>query len=144
MRFLLVTILFLFIGVPLAQACKCYPPNNELAEQAYFDADIIIRAKVINPSKGFTQSGPILSVETLEVIKGRDVPNMINMNYNPTLAACGNHFEADDEAIMAVYDTRQLSLSTARGYGFRLMSSCQQDYVRHYLENIKKTNDLTE
>ena len=134
-RTLLACFIFILFSATNAHACKCYPANNELGEQTYLDADIIIYAKVINPSKGFTQAGPILTVETMDIIKGDDIPKILNMNYNPTITACGNHFSVDEEAILAIYDTRELASTMTQGYGFRLMSSCQQDYVRHHIQD---------
>lgn len=136
MRFILFFVILVFTIPAYADPCPCYPANDELADKAYRKADIIIKARVLNPSRGFTQAGPILSVKTLDLIKGEFAPDEINMNYNNLPAACGHHFERDDEAILALYDTRELSrTSLARGYGYRLMDRCNLAYVRHYLGN---------
>lgn len=141
-----ILLLFFFLIITSAQAqafivnkpCPCEPVTEKLAEKAYKAANIIIKARIINPSKGFTQAGSILNVETLRVIKGEDssIPDEINMNYNNFPAACGQEFEAGDISILPIYDTREISRnSLARGYGFRLMDRCNTQYVRHYLDN---------
>jgi hypothetical protein len=136
-RFILFTFAIFITTTSFALACSCLKPDDKESAKHFNEADIVIYARIINPSKGFTQAGPLLNVETLHVIKGQDVPKTMNINYNNNAAACGHVFEKGEEAILAIYDTRQISSSQTRGYGFRLMSLCQQYQVRHHVKQQK-------
>lgn len=128
-------ILCSLVSMP-AWACRCMAPNDELAINAYSEADIVIYAEIINPSKGFAQSGPMVSVKVTDVIKGRDVPENMNLNYNNVTAACGNYYETGQKVLIGIYDNHSVSANqSTRGYGYRVMSSCQQAYIQHYVDN---------
>ena len=136
--FLTLTTMMMVLAPSFAWACRCYPPDDTVASKAYEEADIVIRAEIINPSKGFTQSGPLLTVNTIDVIKGENVPATLNLNYNNVPAACGSYFEKGQITVIGIYDTRDMSKTdAARGYGYRLMSSCQLDYIRYYVDHMK-------
>jgi hypothetical protein len=136
---LLIT-LFMFFTPQIVQACECLQPTREQAAKTYEDADIIINARIINPSRGFTQAGPIVTIEVLEVIKGNNFPNEMKVNYNPNAAACGTELIHEEQRVVALYDTRALgpSIANTRGYGFRLMSACQQLAVQEALKNLQE------
>lgn len=138
MRLYLLILLSFFIATPV-WACKCAAPNNALAKISYDKADIVIKAHAVYTSDGWDDTGPLLKIRVDEVIKGHNIPDEITANYNDHTAACGNYFEQGTDYIIALYDTRSLILTdnNSRGYGFRVMISCEQYQVRHYINHIQ-------
>jgi hypothetical protein len=138
-RFLFIALLF--VPVPsIAMACSCLEPNDKTAAESYKKADIIVSGKILSASGGWSEMGPMLKIEVIDVIKGDNIPDIMTVNYNNLPAACGHDLKAGDEAIFALYDTRSLTVTNnnVRGYGFRMMVSCHQYQVKHYLDKINK------
>jgi len=134
MRYLFL-ILFIFIATP-ALSCSCISPTIEEGEKSYNKSDVIIKGTIIENSNGWQGRKPILKIKVDDVIKGRDIPDQITVDYNPNTAACGNEFIANKGYVLALYDTRTLMLSddNKRGYGFRVMVSCHQMQIRNYIK----------
>lgn len=139
MRFACLSIFLCLLAFP-ALACRCVAPSMDQGMVSYQEADIIIKGTVTSSSNGFSDTGPMLKIDIIDVIKGDNIPSAITANFNNVTAACGNEFTVGDDYIIALYDTRSLTLSdnNARGFGFRVMISCHQDQIRHYIENLEK------
>ena len=143
LRFFLV----ILILIPsFAMACSCVAPKNDLALEYYEKTDVIIKGKIISASGGWSTMGPMTKIEVIEIIKGDDIPHTMTVNYNNLSAACGHDLVEGEENIFAIYDTRSLVITdnNSRGYGFRLMSSCHQIQIRHYLQNNKVNKNILE
>lgn len=136
MRIIFLSLLLCFVAMP-AWACRCLAPSDDHAMMSYQEADVVVKATITSASEGFSNLGPILKMDVIDVIKGEDIPESITANYNNVTAACGNEFTVEQDYIVALYDTRSLILadSNPRGYGFRVMVSCHQNQIRYYLKN---------
>lgn len=139
MRVIALVLLLSFISLP-ALACSCMAPNAESAMESYNEADVVVEAKILNTSDGWDNTGPLVKMRIIDVIKGQDILDEITVNYNNVPANCGNEFFEDETYIVGLYDTRSvvLSESNARGYGFRMMVSCHQEGIRYYIKNFMK------
>ena len=144
MRSIILLSIFSFIAFPV-WACSCMAPTEKQAYKAYKDTDIIIKGKILAKSGGWESSGPLIKIDVSDIYKGTNIPDVIMVNYNSNTAACGNHFEIDKDYIIALYDTRSLTLNdeNTRGYGFRVMSSCHQYQIQHYF-NLQNGNKRTD
>lgn len=130
------TFLLFIISASHGWACSCTAPNKDSSKEAFAQSDVVIDAEIISASKGWSEIGPLLKVRSNKIYKGENIPDIMMINYNDHTAACGNQFKSGDNAILAIYDTRSVNLddNNTRGYGFRLMVSCQQSQVRHYIK----------
>jgi hypothetical protein len=137
-------ILFLITMPSIAMACSCLEPNDKTASESYKKSDVIVKGRIQSASSGWSEMGPMVKIEVIDVIKGNEVPDIITSNYNNFPAACGHDLKAGEEAIFALYDTRSLTVTNnnLRGYGFRMMVSCHQNQVRHYIENLPEKMDI--
>jgi hypothetical protein len=138
---LLIIMIFCFHALP-AMACRCMAPSDELAANSFKEADSVIEATVLSASAGWGSTAPIIKFQVKNVIKGHDIPDLITADYNPNSAACGNNYEIGETVIVALYDTRSLIINDAntRGYGFRVMISCHQEQVEHYVKHMIDKN----
>ena len=143
-----VYILFSILFIPVyAMACTCMPVEANQARAAYDRADIIIKARVMQVSPGWGSNGPLLKAQIIEVIKSDTesdlIPEIISVNYNSNPEACGyTDMMVDKEYIMALYDTRQISLTNAnaRGYGYRMMNKCELNLIEYHLNQLNTEN----
>jgi len=135
--FILVTSLFVMVA-GTAMACSCLAPNKDSAQQTYQQADIIIRANIGSVSLGWNGLSPRVRLNVLDVMRGNRVPDLITAEYNTNTAACGQNFRAGEDVILALYDIRDPSLLADNdyGYGFRVMTSCDQAQIQYFLETI--------
>ena len=134
-----ITFALLFFIPSLVMACGCVAPNRELSQEFFAKTDVIVKGRIISVSGGWSAMGPMAKIEIIEVIKGKNIPEIMTANYNNMAAACGHDLVEGAEDIFGFYDTRSLVIAdnNSRGYGFRLMNSCHQSQIRYYLENNK-------
>ena len=145
MRYFLLVCIMAALTPSIALACECLPPSDEMAKKSYEDADIVIKASIMQASKGWSVTGPIARLQVLSIYKGENVPDIITINYNNQPSACGMALEEGNTTTLALYDTRSLVLnsSNTRGFGFRSMISCSQDQVQYYIDNFYDHSQTT-
>lgn len=128
--------LFIFIATPV-WACSCVAPTMEQGALSFNKSDVIVKGIVTEDSMGWGGRKPMIKLTVEDVIKGKNIPEEITIDYNANTAACGNDFTVNEKYVLALYDTRALTLSddNKRGYGFRVMVSCHQMQIRNYIEH---------
>ena len=115
MKFALITF-FALISIPMiAYACTCVPADDVNARDAYEQADTIVNARVLMVSKGWGASGPLATLEILNTLKGEETnKDIVVIQYNPSISACGMTLVEGDTYILGMYDIRNVNSTKAR------------------------------
>ena len=140
-------ILYMLMGLTSINvlACECIPTTDQMAEKSFTEADLVVKATLVSPSPGWGSNSGLVRVHIEEVIKGEeDLPEIITVNYNSNSAVCGHEFTEGQKGIFAMYDTRSIGLTNEgnRGYGFRMLVSCDQVNVRHHVDKMISESQL--
>jgi hypothetical protein len=140
MKFVLAFIMIM--QVSSAWACTCMRPDDENALNSFQNAGHIIKAEVQLISKGWRGSGPLATLKILETHKGElEKDDVIVVQYNPSAAACGNALEEGQTYVLGMYDVRSFDTTRPSVGDYRVMNSCEQMQIRHYINNVMKKED---
>jgi len=129
--------LLIMVSLPsMVQACSCRKPDVSSALEDYNKADIVLRVKAIEFSKGWNASGPLVTFQILETYKtNQALGDTITAKNNPLTAACGNEINPDTEYVFGLWDLQKAGYEVKNAIGYRVMHSCAQQGVQHYIEN---------
>jgi hypothetical protein len=123
-------------GIAPAYACKCMMPDDAMAQDYYDQADIVLRVKPTEFSKGWNASGPLITFEILETYKtNQELDDTITTKNNPSTAACGNDVQPDTEYVFGFWDLQRQGYTVKNAIGYRMMHSCAQYGVQNYIKN---------
>lgn len=137
----LFSLIILCVGVApiVANACQCVMPDEAGAIENYEAADIVLRVKPTEFSKGWNASGPLVTFAILETYKtNQDLDGTITAKNNPLPAACGNEILPNKEYVFGFWDLQRAGFEVKNTIGYRLMHSCALHGVQHYIKNNYK------
>ena len=113
------------------------PVDDAGAQQAYDAADRIVTVEPVLFSKGWGGSSPTVRFKIHETLKGGPLPDEINAAYNANAAMCGVDLQAGERYTLGLYDLYTPQAGQDFSGRYRVMSSCQQAGITHYLQNTR-------
>lgn len=145
-------VLFVMFGVTLflpfgaAMACRCAPPGKQSAAESYAMMDLVVKAKIVALSKGWSGTNPVAMMEITHIYKGNQPPvPQITARYNSVTAACGLDLQVGENYVLGLYYMGDAQNTTNGETGYRLTNACDQANIRHHvkaLEELGTTNNI--